>query len=281
MKFKDFLTEKESTSVKIIEKIQRGDIPISPKFFLDNFNTKTEFCFRSSKIENINSIYQRQNKKNQVSTFFNFKTPKIFWGAGARYWRGEYTNGESLVAVLRGKVSFKGTSDLWSFPDFAGRKWIYINAIKRYGTDLTGKLNQIQGEAIALFKLELSKVNLKQVQVHVRKTGCDITNNHKTKDRNSDYEYIIGTYIDSMYKSILKHKAGLIEEFKKSLSERAKYNEHICYDYTVERMFLLSDNLNQTKEMYPNVFKYPVEHISSQDLEKTLRKYQKESEKIS
>jgi hypothetical protein len=134
MSFRDYLQEKNNSSARIIKKIQRGDIPLSPKFMDETFGYQDTYCFKSIQIDRVQSAFKRQNKKNQVSTFFYFKEPEeVFWGVGARSWMSYYPNRESCVVVMHGKVTMKGTTDLWSFPDDIGRRWIYLNAIKGMG----------------------------------------------------------------------------------------------------------------------------------------------------
>ena len=65
MTFKNYITEKNNSSVKILNFIRYGYIPLSPKFFEEVFGKRTKYCFISMKLDRIESLIRRQNKKNQ------------------------------------------------------------------------------------------------------------------------------------------------------------------------------------------------------------------------
>jgi hypothetical protein len=275
MKFKDYINE--STSQSIIRKMERGDIPLSPKFMDETFGFQDTYCFKAIQIDRVQSAFKRQFKKNQVSTFFHFKEPeKVFWGVGARNWSEYYPNRETCIVVLHGKVTIKGTTDLWSFPDGQGRRWIELNAIKRYKSDLTKVLTDIQTEMIK----DLKKKNLKfkQIEVFYYTSDLDIDNDYdKTPERDSDIALLIKEYFNSAYKILSKYKDKIQEAIKIGITNRAHYNEFVCHSYKVERVFLITDDIKDTKRKYPEAFEYNLEHKTVNQVVKELKKYQKES----
>jgi hypothetical protein len=264
MNFKQYLQEKNNSSHSILKKIQRGDIPLSPKFIENTFDFQDTYCFKSIQIDRLQSAFKRQNKKNQVSTFYYFKEPeKVFWGVGQRSWYNEYPNNESCVVVMHGKITMPGTTDLWSFPDSGGRRWIKLNSIKRYNSELTEVLTKVQERALK---------NIKNPKIQPAKTR--VTLDYDLSDH--DKYKVITDYIDSMYESLSYYQNDIKKAINIGITQRAHYNEYVCYSYKVERVFLLSDDLESTKDYYPEVFKYNIEHKTASQISKELKRYQNE-----
>jgi len=155
MKFKQFIQEKNHSSNKIINHIYDKMLPISPKFFEEVFAYKSAYCFIAIKPKRIDSLIKRQHKKNQLSTFTDWKDTNIFWGADDMLWKydeeGELNT--AYIAVLKGKVSFWGPNDLWTEYDSQGRRWInmvyYIDRYNdRYSTIFKKILKEIDKKFI-------------------------------------------------------------------------------------------------------------------------------------
>ena len=278
MKFKEFIQERYNSSVKILEKIKTADIPLSPSFMETIFGDQETYCFKSIQIDRLESAFKRQHKKNQVSTFFYFKEPeKIFWGAGQRKWKYDYPNEESCVVVMKGNVTLKGTTDLWSFPDSQGRRWININLIKRYHSELTEILSKTQKRVLK----NLKKLTLETIDIKIYSQSVDINyKNYPENEIDKDINKLITFYINSMYESLTYYRNDIKKAISVGITQRAHYNEFVCYSYTVERVFLLTTDIESTKNIYPETFKYNLEHKSYQEIEKELKYYQKVSNEI-
>ena len=141
MNFKRYLVEKNDSSVQILKFIEDGLIPLSPKFFEDNFREKEKYCFIAMKPNRADSIIKRQHKKNQMSTFTKFSNINIFWGADSLDWYNDYVNYETVVGVLKGKITLQGSTDLWTHIDAQGRRWIDIGELISFSYRYSTKTN--------------------------------------------------------------------------------------------------------------------------------------------
>ena len=84
-------------------------------------------------------------------------------------------------------------------------------------------------------------------------------------------------YFDVSYEALGYYKTDLIKAMQEEIAEKSKYNEHLCYDYRVERLILLTDDLKKTKEQYPEIFKYNLEYMTESQAVKLLQKLEKEN----
>ncbi len=257
MNFKDYLNdtinEKSYSSRDIWDWMRTYRIPLSPKFFEEVFyaDKKEQICFVSRQPHRIKSLYKRQNSKNQISAFTDYKDASIFWGAAGLNWHGDYKNNESLVAVLKGKVTIKGTSDLWTSYDAGGRRWINVSTNIRHDTEFSKILQKIQSDIKKNYLSGLKDIEFETLR-WVSKNGGLIWNNtnDKTPQRGRDYQKAIKLYFDCAYDAIKKYKKELLVVGKKGLAKEAKYNEVLCYDYKVEKVFVLSDDRYDTMFTY-------------------------------
>ncbi len=278
MSFKEYLQEKISKNTKVWNWIKKWSLPLTPKFFDEVFQYPEQYCFRALDVDHIDSLYDRQGVKNQVSTFTEFKDNNIFWGPGNKNWKDWYPNQETIVTILKGKVTIKGTSDLWSFFEDNGRRWIWVDRIKRYETELTKTLEKIQKRIKENYIKEIENVDLKVLEYHFTKLGniaYGKTDQEESKERNKDFNTLIKLYFDISYEAFTYYKDELIYSTRTHISKRSKYNEHLCYSYEVQRTFLITNDPKDTREKYPGLFNYNIEIKTEKQVEAELKKYQK------
>ena len=266
-RFKEYLNE-DSTSRSILSWMTSWRIPLSPKFMATIFPENNDVtCFRAVPPGRIETLKKREKSKNQVSTFTNFSDSSIFYGAGSFQWKDQY-EGLTTVAILRGRVTIKGTVDLWTFPDASGRRWIDVKSISKYNVSFTDALVTIQDEIKKQFPKNLEKSDL---VYHVTPKG-----NIKW-DTNEDKNIKIKIYIDTAYAAIKKYK-NLIRKTSNQL-EGNHYNEYPCYDYKIEKVLVLvPPKLNTPEKVellkYLEKNRIPFEVVSdTQALEKVLKSY--------
>ncbi len=276
MTFKNYLNEKNDSSRKIYSWMKQFRLPVTPKFFEETFGVQEEYCFKAVTPNRLSSVYKRQNKKNQTSTFVHFNDTNIFWGAGEMGWYNQNPDNATLVAILKGKVTIKGTTDLWSFAETAGRRWIDIKSILRYNTELTDVLGLVSKRLQKNYTKGIKNLELEQIQTHETKSGNIVYNNdEKSPERDRDLNKLITLYINLAYESFKYYKKDLLKSYRTDITKRAHYNEHLCYDYEVKRVIVLSEDPENTKEVYKLDYK-EVEYTSDINyLKKELKKYQK------
>ncbi len=262
MTFKDYLNE--NTSDQILANIKNKGLPLSPKFFEEVFNQGEEqYCFISMKANRIQSLIKRQNKKNQISTFTDFKNTEIFWGAEGLAW-----GGDTIVAVLKGKVTIKGNRDLWTKTDHQGRRWIDYK-------DLKEMTDEYDGVGVALLKvienvyIDFNKIYKTQQTQLTRYDNKDVVINVYIKD-----------FFDIVYKYLKKYKTQIQQG--RNTNQTNLYNEVLCYDYTIKEFIVLTNQAHSsydyriTKEEIDNTKPYKTTKVHTEnEIEKILRKYQK------
>ncbi len=261
MTFKNYLKNlNEDTSSAILKYIKFKSIPLSPKFFEEVFNQgKEKYCFVSIKPNRIQSLIRRQNKKNQISAFTNYKDTSIFFGADGLEWS---EHGETIVAVLKGKVTLEGNNDLWTQTDQQGRRWIDTGDVRdnNNGSDeVANLLNIIQRKIYTEFR-----------EIFASLINPDEMSNEYTRD-------YIKTFFDVVYKVLTKYKTRL----KKAINpdETKKYNEVLCYDYTIKEFIVLVPEHIETmvfKGDRKSMEKIGVLDVTKEEqISKRLKKYQK------
>jgi hypothetical protein len=264
MNFKNYLTEKNNSSVKILNFIRFKHIPISPKFFEDVFGEREKYCFVSMKANRIQSLYNRQGKKNQISTFTDFKSKRILWGADGLDWYGD-----TVVAVLKGKVTLEGNTDLWTQYDSQGRRWVDLNDLDEM---------KITGDKVSEVLL---KAGLEIYDEFLKKYGNyldpKVTSNGKLK------EQYIKDFFDISYKYLKKYKNLLSQAVEGTLVD---YNEVLCYSYKIEELLIFDNNdesdytIHYTKPDKKILKKLKVKKFTDiNDLIKELKKYQARNKK--
>jgi hypothetical protein len=253
MKFKDYIQESKSKS--ILQKIRFNYLPISPKFFEEVFGAKEKYCFMAMQKKRIPSLYKRQHKKNQISTFTKWINTDIFWGAEGLNWEGS-----TIVAVLKGKVTLEGNSDLWTEYDSQGRRWIDVGELK----------------SNSLFQDNLIKT-LSKLTLEIRteftsdKYYPEFDENIKT---NKDKQQYIKDFFDISYKYLKKYKTQL----ENAIDNVANYNEVLCYDYEIVELLIYDSNLTPLdKTDLNNIKKIKYKTFDNiNELENYLKKYQKD-----
>ena len=252
MKFKDYLslTEKNGSSRQIWSWMHSYRLPMSPKFFEQVFynDKKSETCFIAMKFDRIDSLKRRQHKKNQMSSFQKTKDTLIFWGAGNLSWKTYTIDNETIVAEVQGQITLRGNSDLWAFADAQGRRWIDVKGIVRYGTNLTNSLNDIIQELRTIYLNKIPELNL-EVPYHYTPKGnivfSDIDNYPKDKAK------LIKTYIDISYDLLKKYKNKLLNIVKEEpLAPKAHYQETLCYNYSIKKLWIITDDKQATLERH-------------------------------
>ena len=257
MKFKEFLTflYEKGTSYYIWDWVTEYRLPVSPKFFEEIFykEKKTETCFIAMEFNRIPSLKRRQNKKNQMSTFQRTKDTNIFWGAGARSWYNWSEDHESVVAEIKGQVTLEGNSDMWAFPDGMGRRWIDVPSILRYNTELTNTLGQIRKELKTIYQNQIPRLDL-EVKYFFNSSGNIVFRN--IDDYPKDKAKLIKNYIGIANALLKKYKNKLLNIIKEQpLAPKAHYQETLCYNYTITKLWILTDNKEATFERHKDELK--------------------------
>ncbi len=256
--------------------MQAWRLPITPKFFEELFEQKEQYCFMALRPERVKSLYKRHHKKGQMSTFTDYKDTSIFWGAGNLNWYNYYEDNVTFVGVMKGKVTVKGTSDLWTFYETQGRRWIDIKAILRYNTELSRTLGLIQEELQKKFIKKLDNLDLEHVTYHVTEGGNMSWQN--TWEKGQDFKKIITAYFDCSYDAIRKYKKELQKSYEIGISELSKYNEHLCYDYKVQKLYIISENPSNTRLkmafVFDNLLGKDFEFVTKDELHQNLQKLQ-------
>ena len=232
-------------------------LPISPKFFEEVFGKRTKYCFISMKLDRIESLIRRQNKKNQISTFTDWKDTNIFWGAEGLEWG---YNLETAVAVLKGNITLQGNNDLWTQYDKHGRRWIDAGELRDNlnGMDKIGRiLIKISDEIAVEFQKKYQYIPVK-----------------KRPDEKYINEYITH-YFDISYKILKKYKDELIKGVDKFAL--GSYNEVLCYNYKIEKIIISgADEDYFTKNQKKLLNKIDIKYVDyDEKIEKELEKYKK------
>lgn len=272
MNFKTYLKEKDNSSVKIIDFMQQYQIPISPKFFEELYpKQKEQYCFMALEPRRLASLFKRQKRKNQLSTFTKFNNTSIFWGAEDLEWTDKY---HTLVAVLKGKASLKGNQDLWTEYEKGGRRWVDVRFL------YSDTWDNIQQEIKDEFKKELPTLVDKQIITQDR--GGMVTNISEILFKHPHLKRkVIKLYFDIAYAALKKNKKDLEKE-NLQMQAGKHYNEVLCHSYTVERIFVITSDLEITKEILDDL---PISKTIDFDINtengvaKELRKYQKMNDK--
>ena len=324
MSFKSYLNEYHSLSIKMSSQellswiAVLGYLPVSPKFFEKVFGTKEIYCFQSLELNRVSSLINRQHKRNQVSTFTKWRSPDdIFWGATGMGWKNMYPDDLTAIAVLNGKYTIEGNTDIWTRYEAGGRRWIDVDALSKEKTEFSKLMEKIRKEVRLEFQKEYEKLDLKLFEIEFKKDSylgvsidiqaydfdTDIKNSWtpfarekrekypelNKKDFNKEVHKVIKAFFDSSYKIFTKYKNELQAAGKESIETgKSGYNEVLCYDYKVEKLLIYFDESKSKgdllKDYYENEMlalkrsKIPVQMVSSiKELEKELRKYQKKN----
>ena len=257
MNFREYITE--SQSMQMLAMMGKAMIPISPKFFEDVFKPDKMFCFVAIEPQRMESIYRRQHERKTISTFTEWTNTNIFWGASGMEWK-DNMNGNTIIAVIKGKPSIKLPTDAWSDYTDAGRRWLDIGAIVR---------NTKNKDIKKIFNSMYKEIKKKYAFIDHKSTG---------KERR---EYIKG-YIDYTYDLLKKYKNDLAKAYQ----DIDKYDEVLCYDYDLVQFIILdktgdfeyhltSDNFLGTSDVLAKV-PYSVVK-SARSLSSELRKYKKKN----
>jgi hypothetical protein len=85
--------------------------------------------------------------------------------------------------------------------------------------------------------------------------------------------------MDISYKYIKKYKNSINKAVEIGITQRAHYNEHLCYDYKVIEFLVYSeDNSIISDDRFNWLDKYPVTYFDDiNDVSKVLQKYQKKA----
>jgi len=283
MNFKEYLNEKEFRSEKIFQWIKYWRIPISPKFWKETFGDKEQYCFQAIEPDRIDSLFKRQHKKNQVSTFTEWRSTNIFWGADGMDWAGSQT----LIAILKGKVTVQGSEDLWTFFEKNGRRWIDVKSMlaSDTGSDLALTMYLVQTEIKKNFKDKIKHSRYRFYFDFEKSPNKDIIFDEKLFT-NKDNREIIQWYFDITYDAIKKYK----KKIQKGAQEQIKYsyNEHLCYDYTVQEVLVILeddkdlDQYDDAKDVLRKVQKYTnkTSIVSVKETEKILKEYRKKNKDL-
>ena len=273
MNFKEYL--QEDTSRAIWSWMKAWRIPLSPKFMAEVFPENNNlYCFRAIKPERVSSLWRRQKSKNQVSTFVDWKDDTIFFGAGSFRWEEDIT----IVAVLKGSVTMRGTVDMWTFPDSQGRRWIDVKNIIKYNTTFTDVLNDVVNYIKQNYPKKVQKLDL-NYDYHVTPKGNMVYKLDKSDDSLSkkDKNKLITAYIDTSYEALKKFKSKIQKASDEKLAPKAHYNEYTCYDYTIIELIIYATENNPKlepllEELDSKKIKYKVVD-STEQLNKELKKY--------
>ncbi len=315
--FKLFLEKryKQSSAETILNYMWRGGIPVVPKFFEETFGKTEMYCFQAIEPHRIPSVLKRQHKKNSVSTFTHWDDPeRIFWGAEGLGWHDDYIGGLTIVAVLKGKVAFKGGTDLWTATNsHSGRRWIIPGSIRgEIGRVLNNLSHRIKKE----FRFEVPNLDLKyfkplfdkgyKVYWDYNYTSYDayeglweigdeytksLNSGKKIKksDFNKEKNKVIKLYHDIAYSMIKKYKKEIEQAMRIDLQDvSTQYNEVLCYDYQVQEFIVYFEgSYNEFIDEYPdvadelsktgvhwNVFRY------LKSINKKLKFYQKKNKEM-
>jgi hypothetical protein len=259
-------------SEKTFEFIKHWRIPITPKFWEQTFGTKDSICFQALRFERLDSLFKRQHKKNQVSTFLNFKNTDIFWGPGG-LWKDENL---TIIAILKGKVTVHSETDLWSFPLKSGRRWIDVKSLISSGTLTTTAqfFYDVQQEVKHNFRLWGEKKYPDELDFNKSKVGNIIIKTKKLS--NKDKYNIIKNYYDISYDSLKKHKKRF------DIKQITDYDELLCYDYEVKELIIIvktndeNTEIQKIKAKVKNYAKIPVLTMTQQEAQKYLKRIQNE-----
>ncbi len=271
MTFKNYLNENqtlEESSDEIINFINKFYIPVSPKFWEELFGVKETFAFVSMEPYRASSLIQRQNKKNQISAFTDYKSTSIFWGANDLEWgrRGD----DTVIAVIKGKYTLKTSEDSYSEYEKAGRKWIDPNSIAMlYSIVNTNKQQKMLYDTFVSIRRDIE-------DLVYSKYDSDFINELNNKD-NKTKQKVIKDYFDMSYEVIKKYKKELI---KISKNKTTTYNEIYVYDYEIKEFIIFTDDKDYFEDNFKDelkvIKKYPfVITDKINDIKTTIKKYQK------
>jgi len=276
MTFKNYMTEKRSSSLEIFKLMKTFNIPITPKSWEKIFGVKEQYCFQSVKITRIDSLFKRQNKKNQVSTFVDFQDQKIFWGPEDL----ERLDTNGIVAVLKGKVTLQGEIDIYSDYTSDGRRWIdygYLQGTKK--TKVLEYLKLVRNDIIYQFEKYL-KDSMYESLITVYHSGITSLEINYGELNSKDRQEVIKKYFDITNKALEKYSFALEKE-----DLAGAYDEHLCYDYKVQEILITEENwwgdekLNAAEGLKKDICKYTkkIRIVTTNELEKILKKYQKKN----
>jgi 2-hydroxy-3-keto-5-methylthiopentenyl-1-phosphate phosphatase len=212
-----------------------------------------------------------------MSTFTYWNNSSIFWGADSSDWAGD-----TMVAVLRGKVTLEGNTDTYTELDSAGRRWVGIDNMKYFssGTEFNKILYDIS-----------DNVRDKMLKKFPDFTSLAYLDNLGNKEKRE----LIKQYIDETYKELKKNKNKLLKTAKEEMggyNSSEGYNEALCHSYKIEEVLIynetdeyldvssMTDIISITPEDINFLKKNNIKYQSFDDiddLEKVLESYQKKN----
>ena len=268
MSFKTYLSEAKKHGEQIMDWFALHRIPVSPKFFEELFGEQEIYCFQAMEPNRIPSAIRMQGKRKQVSTFTEYSTSNIFWGATGMDWKFSYSGNATVIGIFKGKYSIKSTSDLWTHYSKGGRRWIDIKSLNTTQTELSKLMKKISREIGKEVIKELKKqkfnclkykimedniygdrampvvYNNSEYRLYARmEKNLDYNEMCSEKEFNKEKQKFIKIYFDTTYKILKKYKYE-IKAYGKGLGNYTDYNEVLCYDYKIEKFIIYAEDNN-------------------------------------
>jgi hypothetical protein len=240
----------EKTSEYIIDRIIKGDIPISINIFDKIDKTKTLTYFHTTSIENYDKL-KNMSKKKQLSVFTKWSNISIFSGAD------EIDNKHAATFVLEGKYSFLSGKDIWTERDKQGRRWILVGELDYNWSNKQDLFKNIS-EGIKFEFVENLKDKDVKIKVLSRIENLRMISSGKEK------AIYIKAYFDAAEKVLLKYKKKLIKFQKEEFYDiDTTYNEVIAHDFTIKEILTLKKfkmecnkyNIKESIMFFDNVYK--------------------------
>lgn len=292
MSFKEYINEKSEASFERMVRYMRfTEIPITPKIWEEIFGAKEQYCFQALQLKRMKSLFNRQHKKNQVSTFINFDDTSIFWGPDGLEWNGK--SSYTYVAILKGKVTVQSDRDLWtSVEKDGGRRWVDVYELKsRSRTALISNFFiKVRNDTIKNFTKKINNSNYRDYvdisvsDLHAIRFEDNAIGKNVFALPGKDKKEIVKMYFDSTNEALEKNKH--LFKTKKTSTVYNHYDEHLCYDYTVKEILIIPEkdemlNIYKTEitEIKEDISQYisknKIKAVTEKEAVKILKKYQK------
>lgn len=235
--------EKNSSSLRIIDYIFTGGIPISPSSFERIFGHLYGRYLHATEVSNFKSLMNLQGTRKTISCFNKWENNKIFkYGA----------TGIDLVYpctfLLEGNYAIDAGADIYTSYDSAGRRWILPGEFPEQKGNIFKLIDKISKTIIQKYTKENPIVGelINSVVSGQKFRRVAIRDFEETSLPKSE---VISKYIDISEKVILSFKSDIEKHFSKLTYN---YNELLGYNFKVIGGVITKQSFNNYKE-YRNV----------------------------
>jgi len=199
------LSEKNNSSNFILNSMNKGMIPISPKTFERIFGDQVGYYFHSSEIDNIDTLKKIGKSRKTISAFTEIGNYSIFTGAF------DIELDFPVVSILNGKYALKTPLDSFTEYGDSGRRW--VDPYTMNSSKPTKYLRKISDEITDKLKKEFGTIDI----------YSDIENTRKKE--------LIKRYYEISEEILLKNKKVLEEISNMPLTD--EYNEVLGYSFKI------------------------------------------------